>query len=165
LRIDTSNLQQDEATLEFTGNCEDITPSAATVTISGPGLAARLFISDVCRQWSDPGDTSTSLADLEADTERAWVRGRDPSVEKPAKLELRGGGSLVGSDAYTITVRYNGKIRVFTAVTTVFAPGAFVWQGTKVYSWWCVDENQPLHVEGGRSYCLASPSYITSVTG
>jgi len=167
VRMDASELREDEATLEFTGNCEDITPSAATVTLSGPGLAVRLFIPDVCKQWRDPGTTSSLLADLQVTTHRGWVRGRNTSLERAATLELWGGGGLVGSYAYAVTVKYDGKTHVFTVMTTQFAPGAAIWQGTKPYAWWCVDELQPLHIEGGRRYCLTPPDvgFITSVTG
>ncbi|MGA2471160.1 MAG: hypothetical protein ABSG64_10770 [Solirubrobacteraceae bacterium] len=96
------------AWVEFTGNCQVLTPTSATVTFSGAGVMRRYYIADVCGHW-------TSVRGPAPDV---FFTSRKASIQAPATLEFHMEGNPATRNTYTLTVKCAGETHVNTVVAT-----------------------------------------------
>jgi hypothetical protein len=160
VRLDTSLLSLGaEVTLDFTGDCELITPTPATVVLSGAGQVRRDRISDVCGNWSS--DAEQRFPNLGAYPQAA-------TVTTPASLEIGTIGDQTSTHAYTLTVSVAGKTYRSAFVASVaHHPTTLVYQGTDAFVNYCIDDTKKIRSLGGRLYCVRPGSTIQhlAVTG
>jgi hypothetical protein len=145
LRMRTS-LVNAQATLAFTGDCELIGPSPATVTLKGAGLVRRFRLPDVCGRWSRTG--GPGLPNLSVGTQSA-------SVTTPASLDLFTAGGQTASHSYTLMARYAGATHTFQLVASVtHQPLTLVYEGTDAFVNYCIDDAKRIMSLNHQLYCV-----------
>jgi len=104
----TSPPREGMAILKFTGDCETIAPTPATVSLSGAGIVRRYYIADVCGHWTSvhgPPPTDLSFSTRQA------------SITGPAKVEISVYGDGTASrNTYTLSVKCAGSTHAYTVV-------------------------------------------------
>jgi hypothetical protein len=160
VRLDTSLLELGaDLTVDFTGDCEVIAPTPATVVLTGAGQVLRDRISDVCGSW--PSDGEQRLPTLAVYPEPA-------SLTTPASLDIGTTGSQTSTHAYTLTARVGGRTFTSGLVASVVShPTTLVYQGTDAFVNYCIDDYKKVRSLGGRLYCVRPGSTIQrlAVTG
>lgn len=136
----------DAVTFDFTGDCELITPTPATVVLRGDGLVRRFRIPDVCGAWSrSSGPQLPSLA----------ISTKSAGLKAGASLYAAVVGSQNASHNYTLTAKFAGVTRTFRLSASVIHQSTMiVYEGTDAFVNYCIDDYKTVMSLNGQLYCV-----------